>query len=136
MRRITCDDAINEIADTLAEADQDMIVSVYNIVMANKAKAVEDITSMWNQIDVEEDEDKFFDDERREELIDEHAQESIDNMDMGDLCEYAKDRMEDRLREMSDADLLAEIKNINEHILTEEELQEVTLKDRQENAEE
>ena len=42
MEIITCDQAINEIADTLAEVAQDMIVSVYNHVMAFKAKAVED----------------------------------------------------------------------------------------------
>ena len=41
-RVISCDEAINEIADCLAEADGEMIASVYNHVMASKATYLED----------------------------------------------------------------------------------------------
>ena len=41
-RLVSCDEAINEIADCLAEADGEMIASIYNHVMASKAIYLED----------------------------------------------------------------------------------------------
>jgi len=41
-RLIDCDQAINEISDTLAENDGEFIVRIYNEVMANKATYLED----------------------------------------------------------------------------------------------
>ena len=46
---------------------------------------------------------------KRDEVVDAYVERIIDGMDMGDLIEFAKDKMYDTLETYSDAELIAEV---------------------------
>ena len=53
----------------------------------------------------------------REKLVEKYAQRCVEVMDIGDLMQYGKDRIEERLEKISDDELVSEIEQFHPEIL-------------------
>lgn len=56
---------------------------------------------------------------QRDWLINAYSTESVDSMDLGDVCAYASEKMCESFEEISDEGLLAEVEEFQPHLLKE-----------------